>query len=181
MPQCHCAWMLEHAYVDCVSSLLMSVSTPYVSPLPLSNPRADLIKNPSKNNLCLEDGGGTTLGTKTRLFTCNAASDNQQFNFTPAARGTQVQALKKSNLCLDSNGQTAGSLFHLWSCDVNNANQQFEFVKTREIRLGGYGNLGSLCQRMHSWQQDACARTRMHPHMHVRSDTDSVKTCSTNP
>jgi hypothetical protein len=109
-------------------------SAPKSAPIPpgpaeagFSFPSKFLLGNPKKDNLCLDDGGGTRNGqTKFHLWNCDRNNVNQHFTYDAATK--QLKNPNK-NLCVDDGGGTSNgqTKFHLWDCDKNNKNQQFDY------------------------------------------------------
>jgi hypothetical protein len=87
-----------------------------------------MLRNPNKNNLCVDDGGGSYAGqTQFHLWGCDKGNANQHFTYDPATQ--QIRNPNKNNLCVDDGGGSyAGQTkFHLWDCDKNNINQRFVY------------------------------------------------------
>ncbi|EGZ16182.1 hypothetical protein PHYSODRAFT_505939 [Phytophthora sojae] len=85
-----------------------------------------LIRARSKNNLCLDDGGGHSNGeTKFVYQPCDPNSPNQIFSYDVNMR--EFRSVNKPGLCLDDGGgwNAGDSTAHLWECDPGNMNQWF--------------------------------------------------------
>lgn len=102
-----------------------------------------MLRNPNKNNLCMDDGGGTQGGqTKFHLWGCDTNNQNQHFTYDPNTK--QLRNPNKNNLCMDDGGGTsaAQTQFHLWPCDPNNNNQKFDYdPETRMFKNPTKNNL----------------------------------------
>ena len=86
-----------------------------------------MLKNVTKNNLCIDDGGG---GEKSQLhlWECDKNNKNQQFVYDSTSK--LLRNPNKDNLCIDDGGGTKNgeTKLHLWECDKNNKNQQFDVM-----------------------------------------------------
>jgi hypothetical protein len=125
-----------------------------------------LLRAPVKNNLCMDDGGGTAPGqTKMHLWSCDARNLNQQFVYD--AQTQQIRNPNK-NMCVDDGGgvNNGQSKFHLWTCDPNNRNQRFVYNPYTKMFSNPNKRGGSMCiddggayapgqSKMHIWQCDA--------------------------
>ena len=125
-----------------------------------------LLRAPGKNNLCMDDGGGTTPGqTKMQLWSCAASSLNQQFVYD--AQTQQIRNPNK-NMCVDdgggqNNGQTQ---FNMQTCDPNSSNQRFVYNQYTKMFSNPNKRKGAMCiddggayapgaAKMHLWTCDA--------------------------
>jgi hypothetical protein len=79
-----------------------------------------MLKVPSKNNLCIDDGGGWQ--TKLYLNTCNPNNINQHFEYNQYTR--LIRNPSKNNMCVDDG---YNNFYYLHPCDQNNRNQQFVY------------------------------------------------------
>ena len=87
----------------------------------------------SKNNLCIDDGGGTTNGaTRVHMWTCGRNNNNNQWGVRSVPGGFMIVAARKNNLCLDSSGLWQGAQFQLWTCNQWNPNQIFQILPRGE-------------------------------------------------
>ncbi len=125
-----------------------------------------LLRAPGKNNLCMDDGGGTAPGqSKMHLWTCDARNPNQHFEYL--AQTQQIRNPNK-NLCVDDGGGVANgqSKFHLWTCDPNNPNQRFVYNPYTKMFSNPNKSSGTMCiddggaygpgtAKMHIWQCNA--------------------------
>ena len=92
------------------------------------------LKNVTKNNMCLDDGGVTTSGGGDfHTWTCDPTNTNQTWTYDPTTK--LIKNPNKYNLCLDDGGGTTNGQtnFHLWTCDPNNKNQQWVFDPTTKL------------------------------------------------
>jgi hypothetical protein len=121
-----------------------------------------ILRAPGKNNLCMDDGGGTAPGqTKMHLWTCDTGNSNQHFVYDPTTKQIRNPA---KNMCVDdgggvNNGQTQ---YHLWTCDPNNKNQQFDYNPYTKMFSNPNKHNGAMCiddggayaagaTKIHSW------------------------------
>lgn len=107
----------------------------------------------NKNNLCINDGGGTSPGqTKFHLWNCDNNDNNQKLVVNKIySDGTfSFRNPYKNNLCLDDGGgATAGSTkMHLYTCDDGNPNQRFAIknkMPNGSVVIGLNPNKPNLC------------------------------------
>ncbi len=87
-----------------------------------------------KNNLCMDDGGGTLNGqTKFQLWGCDPLNINQLFTYDVSTM--QIRSSTKVNMCVDDGGgyRAGESKLTLWTCDPSNKNQKFEYLASSQM------------------------------------------------
>ena len=134
------------------------------SPTDIVSPVIQL-KVPSKNNLCMDDGGVTKAGEgPMHSWICDQNNKNQQFIYNATIK--QLKNPNKNNLCVDDGGGTTAGATKLWmyTCDPNNPNQQF--VYDSNTKMFKNPNKNNLCiddgggtkageTKMHLWNCDS--------------------------
>ena len=94
-----------------------------------------LIRNPNRNNLCIDDGGGDKNGqTKFRMLTCDKNSINQHFIYDEK---NKLMKNKNKNICVDDDGTITSNTRDVqgWECIVGNKNQEVEFFPVTGYKL----------------------------------------------
>jgi hypothetical protein len=133
------------------------------SPTDIVSPLIQL-QVPSKNNLCMDDGGVTKAAEgQMHLYTCDKNNLNQQFIYNATIK--QLKNPNKNNLCVDDGGgnKDGETKFHMYTCDPNNLNQQF--IYDSNTKMFKNPNKNNLCiddgggtkaaeTKMHIWTCD---------------------------
>ncbi|TYZ66446.1 hypothetical protein PybrP1_002419 [[Pythium] brassicae (nom. inval.)] len=91
----------------------------------IENGRPFLLSALSKNNLCVDDGGGTKAGqTIITLQYCNPSSSNQVFVYNNVT--SQISSQSKPSLCIEVG--VGGTDFTMKTCDAKNKNANQKIV-----------------------------------------------------
>jgi hypothetical protein len=106
-----------------------------------------MLRNPNKNNLCVDDGNRTRLDEvdkKFLLWNCDQNNPNQHFTYDPSTMQLR-NPNKDQTLCVDDGGVTrAGeNNINYYTCDPNNPNQKFKYDSS--TNMFSTPNKNNLC------------------------------------